>query len=157
MTFEVEQWERALSRFCTLAKAHGIDYYLIGSVSASVRGVGIRPRDIDVIIDVDHIAKTEQAFSEFLVQSICRCDDGPAGYFGTLFLDGVLFEISAQPDNRHGRHAIETLCWNGHILKAQSLELLYRVYQKSNRVDYQVLIDRFWEDMALDEQAEMSE
>ena len=58
------------------------------------------------------------------------------GYFGILRMHNTDIEISAKPENEYGRHPVETICWNGHIIKAQTLDLLYRVYCKNNRTGY---------------------
>ena len=141
-------WQTALATFCDICKDHSIDFYLIGSITASARGVAIDPRDIDAIVDINDLPVLEKAFAAYITAPIAPCPpDEVVGLFGKLEIDGVNVEISALPQNQFGRHTIEMFCWNGHILKAQSLELLYKVYKKDARTAPCRAIEEFWQSM----------
>ena len=142
----MSNWETALDCFCKVAKENNIDFYLIGSITASVRGVNIVPHDIDVIVDVGDFWKAKDVFKDVTIEPFSEClEDNPVDYFGKIHVNGFVIDISAKPQNIYGRHKIEMLCWNGYILKSQSLELLRLVYIKNNRHEYVNAIDEFLE------------
>jgi len=125
-----------------MAKEHKIDFYFIGSVTASIRGVNIAPNDIDVIVDVIDFWKTKDVFLDYTVEPFLECSDtNVVGFFGKICINNIVIDISAKPRNLYGRHTIEMLCWNGYIVKAQTLELLRKVYQKNGRDRYVIAID----------------
>ena len=132
----MKNWEKSLDKFCQIAKINNIDYYLIGSITASVRNIDIIPNDIDLIIDIDDFEKTKRVFNEYVVEPFIICDQQePIKHFGIIKIENFNIEISACPKNEYGRHRIETICWNGHIIKSQNLEMLEKVYLKYGRKD----------------------
>jgi len=146
----LNDWEFALDYFCKKSKENNIDFYLIGSVTASIRGVNIIPRDLDVIVDVCDFAKARDVFDGSIVEPFSESsEDEVVRYFGKIRFDNFIIDISAKPKNIYGRHRIELLCWNGYIIKAQTLQLLRMVYEKNNRYDYVKAIDDYWNEYKL--------
>ena len=122
----------------------------IGSITASIRGVNIIPRDIDVIVDVCDFWRAKDVYGEFIIEPFSEClEDDVVRFFGKININNIVIDISAKPKNIYGRHTIEMLCWNGHIIKSQTLELLYRVYQKNARDDYIKAIDEYLSQVTL--------
>lgn len=68
---------------------------------------------------------------------------GPVIHFGKIRIGSTEIEISAEPENKYGCHAIETICWNSRIIKSQTLELLYKVHRKNERYEYVKAIDDY--------------
>ena len=143
---DMSDWENALDYFCKRAKENNIDFYLVGSSTASVRGVNIVPHDIDVIVDISDFWKAKDVFNDIIIKPFSEClEDSPVSYFGKIHVNGFIIDISAKPQNIYGRHKIEMLCWNGYILKSQTLELLLMVYRNNNRHEYIKAIDDYLE------------
>jgi len=143
----MSDWEIALDYFCKKAKEKSIDFYLIGSATASIRGVHIIPHDLDVIVDVCDFVKARDAFNGLIIEPFTESsEDEVVRYFGKISYNNFHIDISAKPKNIYGRHTIEMLCWNGYIIKAQTLQLLRMVYEKNNRRDYVKVIDDYLEE-----------
>ena len=145
----MNDWEKALDYFCVKARESHIDFCLIGSVTASIRGVNIIPHDIDIIVNVKDFWKARDAFKDNIFKPFAEYAEGVVNYFGKILVNDVVIDISAKPHNMYGRHTIEMLCWNGHIIKSQTLELLQKVYQKNNRLEYSKAIDEYFASMAI--------
>jgi len=137
-------WESALDYFCIKARENAIDFYLIGSVSAAIRGVNIVPHDIDVIVDVRDFWKAKTVFNNIITESFMDgLENKPVSCFGRIHVNNIFIDISAKPKNIYGCLKIEMLCWNGYIIKAQTLELLLKVYKKNNRYEYTKAIEDY--------------
>ena len=138
-------WETALECFCKKAKENHIDFYLIGSATASIRGIDIIPHDLDIIVDVTDFWKAGDVFKDSIIMPFLEAseDDEVVKFFGKIRVSNIDIDISAKPKNIYGRHRIEMLCWNGYIIKTQTLELLREVYDKNNRHEYVKAIDDY--------------
>ena len=140
----MKDWETAFECFCKMAKENKIDFYLIGSITAAIRGVNIIPNDIDIIVDICDFWRARDLFEAFIIEPFSEYSKNDVvRFFGKISINNIVIDISAKPKNIYGCHTIEMLCWNGYILKSQTLELLLKVYKKNNRLEYVKAIEDY--------------
>src|SRR5690554_6518442 len=61
-------WQNVLLLLAQKFVDNGIEWYIIGSVSEAVRGVNIKPHDIDIIVHTRDFFKVKSIFSEYVVE-----------------------------------------------------------------------------------------
>lgn len=135
-------WEKPLELLAQKFKENGIEWYLIGSASDAVRGIDVKPSDIDIVIHTSDYPKVKNIFySHFSDSIISPFSDNhglfPLQYVARTFLAGALFEIAADKKWDMGnRHPIyEKISWHGYNFYVEALELRYRIELGRKRED----------------------
>lgn len=135
-------WEKPLELLAQKFKENGIEWYIVGSVSDTVRGVDVKPFDLDIVIHTRDYYKAKDIcyfnFPDSVIapftgnQKIC-----PLRYFGRLFLAGALIDIAADEkwnlENRQPKY--EKVSWNGYDVYIESLQLRYQTEINRKRED----------------------
>jgi hypothetical protein len=123
-------WEDALLEVARRAK--GASWWLTGSTALAVRGLGVRPRDLDLIVEPDDAALLADALADALVEPLV-----PGGWLGEWWLrafpgarveavGGVRPELDEPEPTDFGPYAaarLEHVRWRGVDLRVPPLEL----------------------------------
>jgi len=145
-------WEKPLEMLAQKFNENGIEWYIVGSVGDTLRGVDIKPFDIDIVVHTrDFYRAKELCYYHFSDSVIAPFADGeeinPLRYFGRLFLAGAMIEVAADETwNLESRQQsfwkftppvsqYEKASWNGHDVYLESLQLRYQIEKARNRKD----------------------
>ncbi|MCL2198295.1 MAG: phosphotransferase [Defluviitaleaceae bacterium] len=135
-------WEKPLQILAQKFNDNGIEWYIVGSVSDSVRGINVKPFDMDIVIHTRDYYKVKDicysAFSDSVIQPFADMQGELAmKYFGRLFLAGATIDIAADEgwnlENRQPKY--EKITWNGHEIYLESLQLRYKIEIARERAD----------------------
>lgn len=148
-------WEKALETLAQKFEESEIEWYLIGSASDAVRGVEVKPGDIDIVVHTKDYDKVKNIFYSYFSDSIISpfSDNKglfPLQYIARLFLDGALFEVAADEKwNLGNREPIyEKITWHGYNFYVEALQLRYEIETWRKREDRIKAIEAY---MNLDE------
>lgn len=153
-------WQKPLGMIAQAFNENGIEWYIVGSVGEALRGVDVKPFDIDLVVltrDYDRAkAVCYQSFPDSVIAPFT--ENGyinPLQYFGRLFLAGAMIEVAADEIwNRESRQqgfgrftkpisGYEKASWNGHALYVESLQLRRQIEIARNRKNRVEAIERF--------------
>jgi len=135
-------WKKPLDLLAQKFNESGIEWYIVGSVSDAVRGVNVKPHDMDIVIHTRDYCKAKDIcyfnFSDSVIAPFTDIQGLFAmRYFGRMFLAGALVEIAADEqwnlENRQPKY--EKISWNNHDLYVDSLQLRYQTEIARNRED----------------------
>lgn len=137
-------WSVALASFAQKCKAHGIEWYITGSISEAARGVSIEPHDIDIVVHERDFYKVRDAFSECVVEPfVDNMGTWIVRYFGRLCLDGVMVDVVADASRNAESYSYERILWNGFPLLVESLEKRLAIERERERHDRICAIEAF--------------
>jgi hypothetical protein len=78
-------WDRALAALLDRLRHASVDWWLAGSAALAVRGLAVRPRDIDVIVDGPGAVALGVVLADHLVEPVAPSDGWIAGWWGRAF------------------------------------------------------------------------
>jgi hypothetical protein len=120
----------------------GIEWYIVGSTSDVVRGVDVKPFDMDIVVHTRDFYKAKDiCYFNFPDSVILQFSDNqklcPLRCFGRLFLEGTLVEIAADEgwNSEKRQPPYEKFTWNGYDVYIDSLQLRYQIEIGRNRID----------------------
>ena len=147
-------WEEPLSQIAQKFTANGIEWYLVGSICDTIRGIGVKPSDIDIVIHTRDFDKVKElCYSCFAETVIAPFTDQAAlalRYFGRMFLGGALVEIAADEvwnlESRQQKHEKSVwhnykqpeytkTIWHGYDLYLETLQHRYQIELVRKRMD----------------------
>jgi hypothetical protein len=123
-------WERALLEFLRRTEGSALRWWLYGSAALAVRGIEVRPGDIDVNVSDAYLAG--ELFDDLLVTPVEELDRWVAKRVGRAFC-GAIIEWSSEPhpelDDPANPHeqgpyiadVLEIVEWRGHSLRVPPL------------------------------------
>jgi hypothetical protein len=76
-------WEDALDEVAR--RLDGSRWWLVGSAALAARGVAVRPRDLDLIVDAEEVAQAAECLADGLVEPLV-----PGGWLGRWWVRGFL-------------------------------------------------------------------
>jgi len=107
-------WKTPLEMVAQKFYENGIEWYIVGSAGDAVRGVDIKPFDIDIVVHTRDYYKAKDIcflnFSDSIISPFTGSDDispskyfdnpmgyfiNPLKYFGRMFLAGAMIEVAA--------------------------------------------------------------
>jgi len=143
-------WEKPLELLARKFNENEIEWYIIGSVCDAIRGVAVKPGDMDIVVHTRDFAKVKEicytCVSDSVIfpfldnQKLC-----PLRCYGRLFLSGAWIEIAADEnwniENRQSKY--EKIVWRGHDIYVESLQHRYQVEIARNRMDRIKAIEKY--------------
>jgi hypothetical protein len=154
-------WEKPLDSIAQQFLANEIEWYIVGSICDTIRGVHIQPFDIDIIVHTRDFLKAKDVCNSAFPEAIIAPFDTQGTLylqcFGRMFLAGAMVEIVADerwnPEYRqseksvwrdHGYTQPEYVktVWRGYDLFLESLQHRHQAETKRNRVDRIKAIDK---------------
>lgn len=107
-------WETPLEMLAQKFNENGIEWYIVGSAGDALRGVNIKPFDIDIVINTKDYYKAKDIcylnFPDSIIAPFTGSDEispskyfdnpcnyfiNPLKYFGRMFLAGAVIEVAA--------------------------------------------------------------
>ena len=145
-------WKKPLEILAQTLNENGIEWYIVGSVGDALRGVNVKPFDMDIVIHTrDYYKAKDICYHNFPDSVIAPFTDNeevcPLKYFGRLFLAGAMIDVAADEiwnlDSRQrgfGRFTnpvsgYEKASWNGYDVYLENLQLRHQIEIARNRVD----------------------
>lgn len=134
-------WEQALLTFLEAVEPYqDIDWWLVGSAALAVRGIDVRPRDIDLSVDDVGAQKLGEVLLDYLVQPVEYTPGWFCNWFGRAFI-GARLEWVGAVDKRADTPDIsdfgptaasrrEAINWHGYTLYVPPLDLQLRVSEE---------------------------
>ena len=134
----VFDWKRVLLFLAQKFSENEIEWYIMGSVSEAVLGVGIKPHDIDIVVHTRDFYKVKDLFCEFVIEPLGdNKGNWLVRYFGKLCIDGASVDIAA--DDRMNiencRHFYEKVSWNDYDIYIEPLQNRYKIEKQRDRKD----------------------
>jgi hypothetical protein len=135
-------WQKPLELIAQKFNENKIEWYIVGSVGDAVRGINVKPFDMDIVVHIRDFNKAKDiCYFNFADSIILPFSDNqklcPLRCFGRMFLTGALVEIAADEnwnlENRQPKY--EKFLWNGFDLYLDSLELRRQIEIARNRED----------------------
>ena len=144
------KWEAALELITQKFNEHKIEWYIVGSVCDAIRGVKVKPPDIDIVIHTKDFQKARDiCYSDFAESVIAPFVDAKGMFamrcFGRMFLAGILIEIAADETwNSESRQpGYEKAIWQGYDIYMESLQHRYQIEISRNRMDRIKVIEEY--------------
>lgn len=146
-------WEDALYEFADKMEKAKIEWWLVGSCAACIRGISLEPHDVEIFIDSKDIDKLNQLFEDYIIEPIVDTNGWLTKDFGVVFLHARI-DIATDPhpclDNpipldcgQHARNNLEEVMWRGFKIRVPPIELLLNAYKKRERFERVELLEDF--------------
>lgn len=146
-------WEDALFEFIKRVEDENIDWWLTGSCALNLRGIPIKPHDVDIMLNSKDIDNIREIFKDNIVWPILSTKGWIVKYFGVIFLHSQIdlaFDPQKSADDPEpsdfGPHAmknLEEIKWRGHIVKIPPIDLQLHVNKKRGRTKRVKAIESF--------------
>ncbi len=146
-------WEDALESFCQKVDGHNIDWWLTGSCASCLRGIELKPHDIDIMVNSKDIHLIESIFAEYLIEPIVNTDGWLTKDFGVIFLKARIDIASDPVENLDiptpvdcgptAKRNLEKIHWKGFDIKIPPIELQLNANKRRNRMDRVKLIENY--------------
>lgn len=153
MTGTAPAWAGALGDLLDRAQQARVPLAVVGSLAQAVRGVDVRPGDIDVITTVDGAHALGDSYRDVLVVPVA--DDPGFGIWGRAFTGGIRVEWLGNPASAHDgpwplaaqqwtvASPFEEVSWEGRLLRVPPLELQRHIELSRQRLDRVAAIDDY--------------
>lgn len=126
-------WEDALYEFAKRVDGAGINWWLVGSCAACIRGIKMNPHDVDIMIDSKDIDKINKLCEDCIIEPIVDTNGWLTKDFGVLFLYARI-DIATDPSpclddpipvdcGIYARNNLEEVMWRGYKIKVPPVEL----------------------------------
>ena len=146
-------WEKALSEFIERVNVSGIDWWLAGSCAACIRGIPIKPHDIDIMIDSQYVDDIHRLFLDCIIEPIIDTRGWLTRDFGVIFLH-VRIDIASDPQpavdkpepsdfGPYAKQHLETVTWSGFQIRVPPLSLFLNANKRRGRLDRVNLIEDY--------------
>lgn len=155
-------WQIPLEMLAQKFNETGIEWYIVGSAGDALRGVNVKPFDIDIVVHTRDYYKAKDIcylhFSDSVIAPFTGSEDispskyfeNPLKYFGRMFLTGAMIEVTAdeiwdlesrQPEHKktvwcgYEHSEYEKIVWRGYSIYLESLQHRYQIEIARNRQD----------------------
>jgi hypothetical protein len=143
-TGEKYNWEKALTKFAGICDQSGIRWYVTGSSCEAVRGMPLKPHDIDVYIHTEDFYSVRDIFSDCVIEPFSDLGNTWAvRYFGRLCIEGVMVDIAADDFANESNHKYDIVKWNGYDLLIEPFEARYKTEVQRQRPDRIEMIEKY--------------
>ncbi len=133
--FEQGEWEKALLQFAKICKENKIVWFLTGSACDAVRGMDIRPHDLDIEIFSGDWKKAEKILENYIVEPFIETTGWARDYFGRIVVENTLVDVVADEKYDFPNYPYEPVEWNGYTLWLEPFANRYRTEQQRKRRD----------------------
>lgn len=146
-------WQNALKQFCQKVEGHEIDWWLTGSCAACLRGIALKPHDVDIMVDSKDVNRIEDIFAEDLIEPIINTGGWLTKDFGVVFLEARV-DIASDPVESldipipvdcgpTAKRNLETIYWEGFEIRIPPIALQLNANKIRNRMDRVKLIETY--------------
>jgi len=133
-------WDKSLLSFLERTSGENVDWWLAGSAALAIRGIGLMPRDLDIITDGDGAQRLGRVMSEWLVEPVQESHGWIAGWFGRAFAHARIEwvgDVEKRVDERGpsdfgptARAKLQTVDWRGYSIRVPPLEMQLAVCER---------------------------
>ncbi len=138
-------WEEALEVVADRLTGE-VDWWLTGSAALAVRGIEVRPRDVDLV--VDDAERTGALLADLLVEPVVSTTGWVADWFGRAFSGALIEWVGGVHDDslQHGPDAArrrERIGWRGRDMLVSPVDVQLAVSELRGLTDQADAIRRF--------------
>lgn len=134
-------WETALQQLLQYMQQQDMHWYVVGSTALAVRGLHVKPRDIDIILeDEASMHRLSNLLERYIVEPLAQSEHWIARWFMRAFLHArieFVGEVFPDFDNNApsdfgpiAAQQLETVEWNGTLLRVPPIELMLTITEK---------------------------
>jgi hypothetical protein len=148
-------WRAALRELCQRTQGHGVDWWLAGSAALAVRGVPLRPGDLDLVCSVADVRRLGELLADVLIEPVAPSVNEPAGWisdwWGRAFCHARIEWVAGvrahaddpEPSDFGGVAAalLETVSWEQWRIRVPPLSLQRAVSHRRGLIDRVAAID----------------
>jgi hypothetical protein len=144
------RWDAALETFLRTVDGQDIAWYLVGSASLAVRGIGLVPGDIDLAADAEGAHRLGELLADALIEPVIPVTDWICDWWGRAFLGARVEWVGAVHPSvdvplpaDYGPVAasrLETVHWRGYALRVPPLDLVLGVSERRGLTQRAALI-----------------
>lgn len=137
-------WRKALHSFAELVGGQA-DWWVVGSAALAVRGIGVAPRDIDLVVREVDFGRVNELLAGFLVEPPSESEDWVARYFCRAYIcarvewvAGVRPWVDSRAPSDFGPAAEgqrELIEWDGVQLRVPPIDLQLAVSKRRGLTD----------------------
>ncbi len=149
--FKPIPWESALSAFAKEVENSNINWWLTGSCAVCIRGVPLRPHDVDIMVDSDDVERISYIFSDYLIEPIVDTGGWLTKDFGVIFKYARI-DIASDPQTilddpdpidcgPFAKANLEQVVWNGYKIQVPPLQLSLNANRRRGRIDRAKVIE----------------
>lgn len=151
--FSAVPWDAGLLAFIDRIAGSGIDWWLTGSCAPCLRGIPLKPHDVDIMVNSSDIPAITDIFKDVMFEPINNTSGWVVKDFGVLFL-ACRIDIAADPSGfvdepepvdfgPYAKAHLVTITWQGHQILVPPLYLTIAVNKKRERWDRVKLMQEF--------------
>ena len=151
--FKTTPWEKALFDFADSLRNTGINWWLTGSCAVCLRGILLKPHDIDIMVNSSDVQKISDLFSDFIFEPIRDTSGWVTKDFGVLFTTARI-DIASDPVaslddpvpvdcGPYARDHLEKVEWKGITIKVPPLQLSLNANRRRGRMDRVKAIEEY--------------
>jgi len=133
-------WDDCLAAFLRLVQGQPVHWWLVGSAALAVRGLDVRPHDLDLVVDGATARRLGDLLLDYLVEPVLPSGGWIADWFGRAFVHarlewvGDVHESVDTPlPGDFGPAAAarqETVRWRGYEIRVPPLDLQLQVSER---------------------------
>ncbi len=146
-------WEKALTEFIERVNGSKITWWLVGSCAACIRGIPMKPHDIDIMIDSKNVADIHQLFLDCIVEPILDRRGWVTKDFGVIFLHARI-DIASDPQpaadkptpsdfGPYAQQHLEKVTWKEYQIMVPPLYLYLDAAKRRGRLERVNLIEGY--------------
>lgn len=137
-------WEKALDFLIPEMKALGVDWFVHGSAAMALWGIGVAPRDLNVIIpNAADYDKVRSRFFRLAIKPFERCDNWLMSALGSIFHEAVIgFAFQNAAPEPFDMNRLTRLDYHGEAVFVPGLESLRQDNAAMNRPDRVSMIEK---------------
>lgn len=150
-------WEDGLLLFIDMIEGKEINWWLTGSCALCIRGIDVKPHDIDIMMDSKDISKLKNIFADYIIEPITSTGGWVVDYFGVIFLKARIdlafdpAELADKPNpvdfGIYAMNNLEEVKWKGRKIKIPPLELQIEVNRRRGRNDRVEAIEKYIDEL----------
>jgi hypothetical protein len=133
-------WDDSLTAFLQRIEGQAVDWWLAGSAALAVRGLDVRPHDLDLVVDGPTARRLGDLLLDDLVEPVLPSSGWIADWFGRAFLHARLEWVgdvhgdvdTPQPCDFGPTVArrLEMVVWRGREIRVPPLDLQLQVSER---------------------------
>lgn len=129
-------WEPALRAFLARVRDADISWALVGSAALAVRGIDVRPCDVDLLTDVEGAHRLGDALADDLVEPVTEWSG--MGWFARAFLGARVEWLGSDQADVRARFVgpgAETIAWGDAPIAVAPLEVQLAIEERRGNQD----------------------
>jgi hypothetical protein len=145
-------WDASLAAYLEMIEEQEVDWWLCGSGALAVRGLDVRPHDLDLVVDGAMARRLGHLLLDYLVEPALPSSGWIADWFGRAFLYARLEWVGDVHDDVDtpqpcdfgplAARRLEVVHWQGYEVRVPPLELQLQVSERRGLTSRAAMIRR---------------